>query len=37
MRDFLIEIAGDLPEAMFCAAAVGVFVGAVFVWCGVLA
>jgi len=37
VREVLHEIISDLPEAMFCAAAVGVFIGAIFVWCGVLA
>lgn len=37
MRDALLEIAADLPHAMFCAAVVGLFVSMIAVWSGILA
>ena len=36
MREALTEIASDLPEAMFTAFVVGMFITCVFVWCGIL-
>lgn len=36
MKEALIEIARDLPHAMFCAAVVGLVLACIGVWSGVL-